>query len=183
MNREETSKTSVGKIDKVEPAREFHNSTGNKWIPILKAFNPFGMIGEAYAKTLAYKIETKRLEVELIRIEEQAKIAHDFMDKSFKLKVEELEQRRIALVSFYQTVNAELQRRHIEREKVLEMAQLAQQKSFVNGISIEERRMYNEMAIEMTKQVPLFGAQSNETLQKLVNALPPVEIPPKLLDA
>ena len=183
VGKEQTSNAPVGRIDKVEPAREFHASTGGKWIPILKSFNPFGAIGEAYAKTLAYKIETKRLEIELTRIEKQAEIIDTTIDRSFQLKMEELEQRRISLVSFYRTVNEELQRRHIEREKVLEMAQLAQQKSFENSLSIEERRMYNEMAIEMTKQVPHFGDQSNETLQKLVNALPPVEIPPKLLDS
>lgn len=182
MNKEETSKTSIGKIDKVEPAREFHSSTESKWIPILKSFNPFGAIGEAYVKTLAYKIETKRLEVELTRIERQANVIRDMIDKTFKLKMEELEHRRIALVGFYQTVNTELQRYHIEREKVLEMAQLAQQKSFENSLSIEERQMYNEMTIELTKQVRFFGDQASKTLQELVNALPPVEIPPKLLD-
>ena len=183
MNQEETSKTSIGKIDKVEQVRDFHNSTGGKWIPILKSFNPFGAIGEAYAETLAYKIETKRLEVELTRIEKQAEVIDTTIDRSFKLKMEELKQRRLSLFGFYQTVNVELQRRHIEREKVLEMAQSAQQKSFENDLSSEDRRMYQEMAIEMTKQVPRFGDQSNETLQKLVSALPPVEISPKLLDA
>ncbi len=127
MNRaQKTSNASVGKIDKVEPAREFHNSTGGKWIPILKAFNPLGAIAESYAKTLAYKIETKRLEVELNRIEKQANIAHHVIDNSFKLKMEELTHRRIALVRLYETVNAELERDHIERGEVLKMAQIAQ---------------------------------------------------------
>ena len=183
MNRDrKTGNVSVGKIDKVEPAREFHNSTGGKWIPILKAFNPLGAIAESYAKTLAYKIETKRLEVELARIEEQASIAHHVIDNSFKLKMEELTHRRIALVGFYETVNAELQRIHIQRMAVLEMAQLAQRKSFENGLSIEERQMFKEMAIEMTKQLPHFGDKANESLKQLVQALPPVEISPKLLE-
>ena len=173
---------SPGKIDAVEPANEFHKSTGGKWISILKAFNPFGAIGEAYAKTLAYKIEAKRLDVELNRIKEQANIAHDVIDKTFKLKMEELSHRRIALIGFYQTVNAELQRLHIELVKVMEMAQLAQQKAFEAGLSIEERQMFKEMSIEMTRELPNFGDKSNESLQKLVQALPPVEISPKLLE-
>ena len=183
MNRDQkTNNDSVGKIDKVEPAREFHNSTGGKWIPILKAFNPLGAIADSYAKTLAYKIETKRLEVELARIEEQANIAHHMIDDSFKLKMEELTHRRIAIVGFYETVNAELERLHIERVQVLEMAQLAQQKSFEKGLPIEERQLYKDMAIEMTKQLPHFGDKANESLQQLVQALPPVEISPKLLE-
>lgn len=173
---------SVGKIDVVEPAREFHRSTGNKWISILKAFNPLGAIADAYAQTLAYKIETKRLNIELARINKQADIAHDVIDKTFRLKMEELEHRRIALIGFYKTVNAELQRLHIERVKVLEMAQLAQQKAFEVGLTLEERQMFKEMSIEMTRELPHFGEKSNDSLQKLVQALPPVEISPRLLE-
>ena len=183
MNKEQTSNASVGKIDKVEPAREFHASTEGKWIPILKSFNPFGPIAEAYAKTLAYNIEKKRLEVELTRIEEQANIIKEGIDSMFKLKMEELTHRRIALIGFYETVNAELQRLHIERRSVLEMAQLAQKKSFEEGLSIEERKIYKEMAVEMTKDLPRFGETSNQSLQKIIDALPPVEISPKLLES
>ena len=185
MNKEQTSNasnTSVGKIDKVEPVREFHASTEGKWIPILKSFNPFGPMAEAYAKTLAYNIEKKRLEVELTRIERQADIIEDVIDSSFKLKMEELTHRRMALVGFYETVNAELQRLHIERGAVLEMAQLAQKKSFEEDLPIEERKMYKEMAVEITKELPRFGEKSNESLQKIIDALPPVEISPKLLE-
>jgi hypothetical protein len=173
---------SVGKIDKVDPASDFHKSTGGRWIPILKAFNPLGAIADGYAKTLAYKLETKRLDVELVRINKQADIATDVIDKTFKLKMEELAHRRIALIGFYQTVNNELERLHIERVKVLEMAQLAQQKAFENGLTIEERQMFKEMAIEITRELPHFGDKSNESLQKLVQALPPVMISPKLLE-
>ena len=182
MNRPQKSNASVGKIDKVEPVREFHNSTGGKWIPILKAFNPLGAVAESYAKTLAYKIETKRLEVELTRIEKQANIAHHVIDNSFKLKMEELTHRRIALIGTYEEVNAELQSLHIGRVKVLEMAQFAQQKSFEKGLPIEERQIYKEMAIEMIRELPRFGDQADASLQKLIDALPPVEISPKLLE-
>lgn len=145
------SNVSVGNIDRVEPAREFHHSTGGKWVSILKAFNPFGAIAEAYAQTLAYRIETKRLEVELARIEKQADIAHDVIDKSFKLKMEELIHRRIALVGFYETVNAELQRLHIERVKVLEMAQEATMRSQKKNerrvnVGRKRERMSNELS-------------------------------------
>ncbi len=170
------------KIDAVEPAVGFHQATDNKWVSIFKSFNPFGTIGEMYTKTLAYKIESKRLDVEIQRINEQASIMHDAIDKTFQLKMEELSHRRIALVGFYQTVNNELERLHIERVKVLEMAQFAQKKAFEEGLSIEERQLYKDMSIEMTKQLPTFGNNANETLQKLVQALPPVEISPKLLE-
>ena len=131
------------------------------------------------------KIGGKSLDAhgQLIRIVEQANIAHHVIDNSFKLKMEELTHRRIVLVGFYETVNAELERLHIERVKVLEMAQLAQQKSFEKGLPIEERQLYKDMAIEMTKELPHFGDKANESLKQLVQALPPVEISSKLLES
>ena len=176
-----TKNKSVGKIEPVAPSNVVNEPEG-RWVPILKAFNPFGAIAEAYAKTLAYKIETKRLEVEITRITAQANIAHNVIDKTFKLKMEELEHRRIALIGFYGTVNAELERLHIERTKVLEMAQMAQQKAFENNLSLDEKRMYKDMAIEMTRELPNFGDKSNQSLQQLVKALPPIEISSKLLE-
>ena len=176
-----TQNKSVGKIEPVVPSN-VPSAQESKWIPILKVFNPFGAIAEAYARTLAYKIETKRLDVEIIRIKEQANIAHNVIDKTFKLKMEELEHRRIALIGFYGTVNAELERLHIERTKVLEMAQIAQQKAFENNLPLEEKQMYKEMAIEMTRELPNFGDKSNQSLQQLVQALPPIEISSKLLE-
>ncbi len=181
-NNIDTKNESIGKIQPVVPTNTT-NTSETKWLPILKAFNPFGAIAESYAKTLAYKIETKRLEVEYTRIKEQSNIANNVIDKSFKLKLEELEHRRIALVGFYVTVNAELERLHIERKEVLKMAQLAQQKAFENSLSIEERQMFKDMAIEMTKELPNFGDKSNQSLQQLVQALPPIEISSKLLES
>ena len=158
------------------------NKTAGKWTPILKTVSSLGPIAEIYAKTLAYKIETKRLEVELTRIEREANVMHDGIDKMFKLEIGQLELKRLELVGRYQTANGELQRHHITRERVLEMAQLYQQKSFESGLSIEEIRAHSEMAIELIKQVRLFGDQASKTLQELVNPLPPAKISPKLLD-
>lgn len=158
------------------------NKTVDKWTPIIKTVSSLGPIAEIYAKTLEYKIETKRLEVELTRIEREANVMHDDIDKEFKLKIAQLELRRIDLVGFYQNKVEESQRHHIGREIALEMAQLYQQKSFESGLSIEKIREYNERAIELIKQVRLFGDQTSKTIQELVKPLPPVEIPPKLLD-
>ncbi len=173
---------SAGKIDSVIPVKSFNSNSNSEWTPVLQTFNPFGPIAEMYAKTLAYKIETKRLDIELVRIQSQANIAHNIIDKTFKLKMEELQHRRIALIGFYGTVNNELKRLHIERTKVLEMAQLAQLKTFENGLSLEERQMYKEMSIEMTRELPNFGDKANQSLQQLVQALPPVEIAHSLLE-
>jgi len=181
LDKSSTYKESVGKLEPVSPSQE-PTAPDGKWLPIFKAFNPFGAIAESYAKTLAYKIETKRLEVERQRIIEQAEIAHDVIDKTYRLKMEKLEHRRIALVGFYTTVNAELDRLHIERMEVLKMAQFSQQKMSDPSTPMEEKLMYKEMTIEMTRELPRFGDKANASLQQLVQALPPVDIANKLLE-
>jgi len=175
------SQPKFGKIDKVDPATSFHESTGNKWISILKAFNPLGPIADAYAQTLAYRIETKRLKIELTRVQEQAKLADKAIQATLEIELEKLAQRRLALEYFYKTVTTQLEHLHIERMKVLEMAELATKKALESGLDIEERRMYKEMATEMTSQIPNFGDRANESLKTLVQALPPIQIPAGLL--
>jgi hypothetical protein len=183
MEEKKELKKTVGHIDKVEPGIDLANSKGKgSWITVIKAFNPLGHLQESYAKTLAYKIETKRLHTELERIKEQAKLANNVVNNNFKLKMEELQQRRINLMGYYTTVNNELQRLHIERTQVLEMAQLAQKQAFDPKISFEEKNMFKDMAIEMTRELPRLVSESNVSLKTLANALPPVEIPAQLLN-
>lgn len=178
-SEQKSSTTSrVGKIDKVDPAKNFHEATGNKWTSIFQKFNPLGTIADMYANTLAYKIETKRLEVEQKRIEEQAKITHNVLDKSFKLKMEELEQRRLALIGFYETFNRELEHLHIERMTVLKMAEITTN-HMLETKDIEEKRLLKEFATELTSQIPKYGANANESLKNLVQTLP--QVPPAAL--
>ena len=151
------------------------------WIKIVKAFNPLGAIAEAYTRTLAYKIECKRLDGELERISLQAFTMQEIVDKTYELKLEELRQRRFALEKFYDTVQSELQRLHIERIAVLEMAKLATKKTLEDDIPMEERKIFKELATEMVAQIPIFGDRANQSLQKLVQVLPPVDIPTTLL--
>jgi hypothetical protein len=151
------------------------------WTNVLKTFNPLGTIADMYARTLAYNIETQRLDAELQRMEAQAALAHDAIDKTFRLKMAELANRRLELIGFYQTVNAELDSLHLQKAEVLKMAQISQQKTFAPGISLEERQLHKDMAMELVKQLPKFADQANCSLQKLVQALPIVQMPPRLL--
>ncbi|MDD2725261.1 MAG: hypothetical protein PHH59_14730 [Methylovulum sp.] len=168
-------------INNIESSPIANPSVAGNWSNVLKAFNPLGSIVDLYARTLAYRIETKRLDAELQRMEAQAALAHDAIDKTFKLKMAELANRRVELIGFYQTVNAQLDRLHIERTEVLKMAQVAQQQSFAPGITLEERQMLKDMTMELVRELPKFADQANCSLQQLVQALPIVQMPPRLL--
>lgn len=178
----ESSKKSTGKIDPVSPGIQFNETTGERWTKVTKLINPLGYLAEAYANTLAYKIETKRLEVEIERINKQAEIAHNAIDKTFNLKMEELKQRRAALAAFYEITNNELERLHIDKKKVMDTAEFAFQQILKPELGLEEKRMFKDIAIEATKSLPKFGEQANESLKQIVETIPPVEISQKLLE-
>jgi hypothetical protein len=178
---EKPAKKAGIKIDRVDSGSVPSGGTDG-WVNVLKIFNPFGYIAEAYAKTLTYKIECKRLDAEILRIKEQSAIINKVIDNNFKLKTMELENRRAELVATYSIINKELEQLHIDRKSVLEMAQMALKKALENGISIEERTLYQALATEMTKQLPIFGSQANESLKNLIQALPPVNIPQAITD-
>jgi hypothetical protein len=175
------NKKPITTINNIESSHIPSSSSTGHWSSVLKTFNPLGSIVDMYAKTLTYRIETKRLDAELQRMKAQAALAHDVIDKTFQLKMAELDNRRIELIGFYQTFNAELDRLHIERTEVLKMAQIAQQQAFAQGLTLEERQMYKEMAMELVKELPKFANQACLSLQQLVQTLPPVQIPPRLL--
>lgn len=154
---------------------------GPAWARVLKAFNPFGPISEMYAQTLAYRLESKRLAVELERVRSQKDIAIKVIDDSFRLKIEELEQRRLAINRYFDTVQQQLDHLHVERMAVLAMIQHAMSKTTEPGLPIEERRLFKELTAEMTSTLPQFGQAANESLRTLIQALPPVAMPPGLL--
>ncbi|MEI6706063.1 MAG: hypothetical protein WCK96_02890 [Methylococcales bacterium] len=175
------NKKSIITLHSIDPSQVPSPSVEGTWSKVLKAFNPLGSIADMYARTLAYKIETKRLDAELQRMEAQAALAHEVIDKTFQLKMAELANRRVELIGLYQTFNHQLQELSIARTEVLKMAQIAQQQTFAQGITLEERQMHKEMTMELVRELPKFADQANCSLQQLVQALPPVQIPPRLL--
>lgn len=178
-----TVSNSLAKIDGVNTGMaQFHQTTGGAWLNFFQQINPLGTIADMYARTLAYRIEVKRLEAEQERIKQQAAIAHNIIDKTFKLKMEELTQRKMALVGFYETLNRELERIHIERQMVLKMVQETHQACLQPNISLEERQLYKELTLEMTKELPNFGNQANMQLQNLIQSLPKVDITNRLIE-
>jgi len=181
MTKAKAQKLSLGTIQSVDPSQNFNTNNDSPWVNVLKAFNPLGHIANAYAKTLAYRIEVKRLDSEMVRIRSQAEIMHKLIDATLALKLEQLRQRQVAMLAFYNSVNKQLDRLHIERMKVLEMIELATHKTLSDGIVLEERKLFKEMATEMIKQLSEFGVNANGSLRTLVKSLPKVEIDTILL--
>jgi len=159
----------------------FHKATGNKWIPILNTFTPLGPIADAFAQILTYKIESEKLNVELSRINADSAIKDKVVEKTYALKIEELEQKRSALNGLISTAQGILKMHHVPREKALEAAEKALQMCFNTSLSLEERSFYKDLCTEATKLIPVYNENDNVTLQKLVEGIPKVEITKELL--
>ena len=167
------NKNSIGKIDKVESIKD--------WEKVDDIMTPFGFVAEMYTKTLAYGIEIKRLDVEIVRIKEQAKIANNVINSTYKLKMQELKNRKLEIVKFHSIVQQELKNTHIERTQVLKMAQKCQEESFKSTFSLEEKKNLMECSLQLTQQLAAFGNNANQSLDKLVQSLPEINISNKLL--
>lgn len=180
MTDKQESGNSAGRV-KIDPINAAPLPQEKNWVSVLKAFNPIGPLAESYARTLAYRIECKRLESEVERVKVQAGLVHDALDKTYKLKMEELMQRRIELDRFYDTVQGVLSHLHIERMTVLKMAEQATAKALDDKTASEDRPLFKQLATEIIAQIPNFGDRANESLDRIVQALPPVSIPDRLI--
>jgi len=156
------------------PLQAFHQTTGNRWVSVLCALNPLGPIAEAYGRTLAYKLEVKRLDVELEGVKGHAIAARYMIDSQLRLKIEELNQRHSGLRAIEQSINGELRTLQIERAEVLKMARDTHREALQAGLSNEERDFLYKMAMDLIRQLPTFGDRARMTLQNMIKALPPV---------
>lgn len=163
----------IATIQKVDPAPQ---PTESSWVPILRAINPMGYLADAYAKTLAYRIETRRLDIELRRISAEAELREQMIDKAFQLNMEFLQQRRLQIVQHYETLRQELSQKHIQRMIVLAMAEKAGNKALDSELGLEERQFSREFYRECMEDVHRFGDAANQALNVLVQALPPIPV-------
>lgn len=162
-------------IDKIDAAPASRNES--TIVSLARSFNPLGPIAEAYAKTLAYRIECRRLDAEIQRVEAQSKIAHHAIDAQYKLRMQELCNHRAAMENVFRTIDQELRNNHIERMQVLKMAEIAQRKALEPGGTPEEKMLAAQMAQAFVSQIPAFGKNATQNLGEMVKALPPISVP------
>lgn len=154
---------------------EFH-------LPVRRSITPFGAIIDAYDNTLKYIADKKRLEVELERIKEASRVerkrikeagrsVRKAIDREYRLKLKKLQAGCAAFAAVCQRVDAQQAQAGIERTQVLEMARLAQERSFDMSLSREERRMHAEMSERLVKQLQAYGEGDRISIGKLIAAL------------
>jgi hypothetical protein len=179
MANEKSDNSSKGLIQRVEGTSPV--MARDDMARAVATFSPLGVVAEAYANTLMYRIESKRLRIELERVNAEYKLRDSAIDKTFRMKMEELDQRRLMLNRYFDTVQQQLRQLHIERVQVLKMVDTAMKKTLEPGLPLDERRLYKEMVTELTDSLTKFAERANEQLGTLVKALPMIEMPRALL--
>jgi len=163
-------------IDPIQAVVISENKNTNDWGAILKAVNPLGTIAEMYTKTLMYKVEIKRLDAEMERVKLQSAVTMKAIDATLALHMEELIQRRISMLSVFQTFQTQLEHLHIERKMMLETLAHFTSKIIENGVSIEEKKIYKELTFLVMSQLPQLNDKANLALSELVKTIPVVNI-------
>lgn len=71
---------------------------GNSLIPLIEALNPLGIIGKTVVEIMAYRRETKRLEVERERVRAQSQAISTYIQSQLTAQMRDLENRRQAIL-------------------------------------------------------------------------------------
>lgn len=163
-------------ISKVDSSLEAFTQTGSASI------NSLDVIKELYSKTLTYKTEVKRLNVEKERIRKQAEIIHNKINADFKLNLKILQERENTLASHFLALDRKLKETYIERKKLLQMAKDCMTNISKRNISIEEKKMHHESFHIIMDCIK--GSSNNDiiSLQEVIGNLPRIELSQKLIE-
>lgn len=160
-----------GKMNNVIPM-----NTGGKFLGFAQATNLIGAIAESYNRTLDYRTDIKRLEMEELRIEEQARLAHDAIDKNFKLQMAHLSNRRGEAMACYEAVHRELSSIHDQRQTVMKMAEETQKAALRPETSLEEKRLHHEAALQYLSYSAELSQHAGRQLEQAKQTLPLVDL-------
>jgi len=152
-----------------------------KFAPMLQSLNVVGTIGEMYANSIAYKVETKRLENEIVKIKEDTKVRHYAIDKAFELKIEELNVRREALYNAFNGISKELKSISVDKKKMWKIIEKVNTQVLDRSLPFEERQYLKEYSMMLIKDIHTFHETANGRLKKMIDLVAPVEIPNLML--
>jgi seryl-tRNA synthetase len=92
---------------------------GSGVAPILEALNPLGVIGKAITEILAYRAESKRLDLERERIRAQAKAIDTAIQHKLAYELRQFELQREALLACLTHAETVLQERRATRQALI----------------------------------------------------------------
>ena len=160
-----------GKMNNVIPM-----NTGGKFLGFAQATNLIGAIAESYNRTLDYRTDIKRLEMEELRIEEQARLTNNAIDKNFKQQMAHLANRRVEVMAYYETLYRELSSIHDQRQAVMKMVEEIQKVALHPETPLEEKRLHHEAALQYLSYSTEWGQHAGRQLEQAKQTLPLVDL-------
>jgi len=142
---------------------------------VAQALNPLFHLGQAYSRTLEYRLEVRRLEVEQQRLEAESQRIGSAIEKAYLLKCEELAQRRAALDRHFTSMERELEGLRLDREVVRTHLDAAYTAALAPGLALEERRGFVEIADLLQRDLSRCAKRQRLMLEGMRAALPAVQ--------
>lgn len=161
----------LDKINNVVPM-----NTGGRLLGFAQATNLIGAIAESYNRTLDYRTDIKRLEMEELRIEEQARLAHNAIDKNFKQQMAHLANRRVEVMAYYEALYRELSSIHEHRQAMMKMVEEIHKVALHPETPLEEKRLHHEAALRYLSNSTEWGQYAGKQLEHAKQTLPLVDL-------
>lgn len=152
-------------------------------LSLLQVLNPLPHLAQAYARTLEYRAEVRRLELEASRLEAESLRIASAIDKAYRLKCEELAQRRAALDRHFSAMERELDGLRVDRDTVRAVLERAYDAALAPGLAPGQRRSLVELATQAQRDLGRCARRQRQVLEDMRAALPVVQVQRRLTSA
>jgi len=173
----ENKKESSGLIRSTEIMQSPPKSNG--FLELLGRLNPFGAIGSVLSQVLDYKREIKYFELDILRIEEEAKLRNKQLDMAFQIEITKIEERRKVLQDGFAVIAKMLDNIHMQKLEITSVISDLSESLSSTDLALEEKRIIRETIGDLSKLSISVGQEGTacmnilaQNTQKALESLP-----------
>jgi hypothetical protein len=134
------------------------------------AISVLDSVSKSYAQIMAYKTETKKLEVEITKINRQAEMAKNVIDKQFFYEMQKLKDKQSSILIGLKLAHQELGGLRIRKQDIQNMREAYHQQILNPNVSFKEKKMYGNLIIQLGKELKSLSKDSYLTFSKMVES-------------
>ena len=141
-----------------------------KWSGVISVFNVLSSASKSYAQIVAYEIETKKLEVEITKINQQAEVAKNVINKQFIYEMQKLQNKQEVILRNLNLAHQQLGDLRIDKQKIQNMRELSHKQMLNPNISLDEKQMHKDLIIKFGKDLKNLSKNSYLTFNKMIDS-------------
>ena len=126
-------------------------------------------VSNIFSKYLSYKLDIKRLNADMNKIKEEAKIRNKMVDDAFKLRMQDIKERRKILDAAHRTIQKDLNNQHIERITYSKVIEGLSSGLTDKELDVEEKKVIRETIKELSNLSIEVGKRGTENLSILAD--------------